>query len=56
MRAFAILVIACLSGPPLAYGQSIAAVPDEAEARTYHVLREDDDWRFLANQSERQEF
>ena len=56
MRTVAILVVTCLWSSPLAHGQSIATGTDEAQARKYHLLREDDDWRFLADQSERQEF
>jgi hypothetical protein len=56
MRTVAILVVTCLSSPSLAQGQSTPPVIDEAQARTYHLLREDDDWRFLADQSERQDF
>jgi Alginate export len=56
MRIVAILVVTCLWCSPLAHGQSMATGADEAQARKYHLLREDDDWRFLADQSERQEF
>ena len=56
MRTVAILVLTCLWYPPMAHGQSSATLSDAARARRYHLLREDDDWRFLADQSEREEF
>src|SRR4051812_44801046 len=56
MPSLAILVVTCLCCPPLAHAQSIAPDTDTARARTYHLLREDDDWRFLAGLSEREDF
>src|SRR6266496_5950878 len=55
MRTVAILVVTCLWCPPLAHGQSIATGADAAQARQYHLLRQDDDWRFLADDRQRQE-
>jgi hypothetical protein len=57
MRTVAIPVVTCLWCPPLAHGQSIATAGDRrGQAREVSLLREDDDWRFLVDQSQRQEF
>ena len=56
MRTVAPLVVLCLWCPPLAHGQSNTTDTDAAQARKYHLLREDDDWRFLADRSQQQEF
>ena len=55
MRSFSILLILCLAAS-LSQAQSIAAPESPAPARTYHLLREDDDWSFLADPAERQDF
>jgi hypothetical protein len=49
------MVFMSLWSPPLAHGQSTPAAESAAPARTYHLLREEDDWRFLADRRERQE-
>jgi hypothetical protein len=56
MRSVAILVVTCLWCSPLARAQSVATGTHAPQARTYHLLREDDDWRFLADESQREEF
>src|SRR5260370_7808289 len=40
----------------LSQGQSIPIAENPTPARTYHLLREDDDWSFLADPAERQDF
>jgi hypothetical protein len=56
MRTLMILVVICFATTPLLRGQSVPAAESPALARIYHLLREDDDWSFLADQAERQEF
>jgi hypothetical protein len=56
MQTLMILLMVCLAMPPLARGQSVPAAESPAPARIYHLLREDDDWSFLADSSRRQEF
>jgi hypothetical protein len=56
MRAFAILIVMSLANPLILRGQSIPTGESSAPARTYHLLREDDDWSFLADTAERQDF
>src|SRR5258706_14665004 len=55
MRTVAILAVTSLCWAPLAHGQSIATVTDAPQPRTYHLLREDDDWTFLAAHSPQQD-
>lgn len=57
MRTFAILVL-FFTATPLSQAQSLPAVESSAPApvRIYHLLREDDDWTFLADPPQRQEF
>ena len=45
-----------LATPPLSRGQSVPTAGSPAPARIYHLLREDDNWSFLADPAERQEF
>jgi len=42
--------------PLLSRGQAVPASESPAPARIYHLLREDDDWSFLADPANRQEF
>jgi hypothetical protein len=56
MRTLMILVVVSLAIPPLSRGQSVPTAESPAPARIYHLLREDDDWSFLADPAERQEF
>jgi hypothetical protein len=55
MRAFAILILMLLASPLISQGQSIPIAESPTPARTYHLLREDDDWSFLADRAERQD-
>src|SRR5271169_1130553 len=56
MRTLMILMVVSLATPPLSGGQSVPTAESPAPARIYHLLREDDDWSFLADPAERQEF
>src|SRR5260221_7516480 len=56
MRILMILMVMSLTSPLLSRGQSVPTTESPAPARIYHLLREDDDWRFLADPAERQEF
>ena len=56
MRTLMILMVVSLATPSLSRGQSVPTVESPAPARIYHLLREDDDWSFLADPAERQEF
>jgi len=51
-----ILTVLFLVTPPLSQGQSVPATESPAPARIYHLLRENDDWSFLADPAERREF
>ena len=51
-----ILTVVFLATPLLSRGQSVPAAESPAPARIYHLLREDDDWSFLADPANRQEF
>src|SRR5712671_4263987 len=56
MRTLMILMAVSLVTPPLSRGQSAPTAESPAPARVYHLLREDDDWSFLADPAERQDF
>jgi Alginate export len=56
VRAFAILIVVLFASPPILRGQSTPTAESSAPSRTYHLLREDDDWSFLANPAQRQDF
>jgi len=56
MRTLTILMIVSFAIPRISEGQSVPTTESPAPARIYHLLREDDDWRFLADPAERQEF
>ena len=56
MRTLMILMVASLATPLLSRGQSVPITESPAPARIYRLLREDDDWSFLADPAERQEF
>jgi hypothetical protein len=56
MRTLMILVFVSFAIPQLSQGQSVPTTESLAPARIYHLLREDDDWSFLADPAERQEF
>src|ERR1700747_382423 len=56
MRTLMILMVLSLATAPLSRGQSVPTAESPAPARIYHLLREDDDWSFLADPAELQEF
>jgi len=56
MRTLMILMIVSLATPPLSRGQSVPTAESPAPTRVYHLLREDDDWSFLADPANRQDF
>jgi len=56
MRTFAILMVMFSASPLFLQGQSIPPAESPPPARIYHLLREDDDWSFLADPTQRQEF
>jgi hypothetical protein len=55
MRTFAMLLLS-LASALLSQAQSAPAAEFPTPVRTYHLLREDDDWSFLADPAQRQEF
>src|SRR5215469_13883803 len=55
MRLFSILLILCLACAKLSQAQSNPAVEPRAPVPAYHLLREDDDWSFLADPAQRQD-
>src|SRR6202161_3010974 len=55
MRTVVIWTVISFVSSLLSQGQSIPIDESPAPARTYHLLREDDDWSFLADRAERQE-
>ena len=56
MRTIVIWIIMCFVSSLLSQAQSIPIDESPTPARTYHMLREDDDWSFLADPTERQDF
>jgi hypothetical protein len=56
MLPSAILILMLLANPLILRGQSIPTAESSTSARTYHLLREDDDWSFLADPAQRQDF
>src|ERR1700721_48805 len=56
MRTVVILIVMSSLSSLLSQGQSIPIAEPPTPARTYHLLREDDDWSFLADSAERQDF
>jgi hypothetical protein len=56
MRTVVILIALSSAVSLLPQGQSIPSDESPPPARTYHLLREDDDWSFLADPAERQDF
>jgi len=56
MRTVVILIVMSFVSSLLSQGQSIPIDESPTPARTYHLLREDDDWSFLADPAERQDF
>ena len=49
-------MVMSFASPPLSQGQAVPPAGSPAPARIYHLLREDDDWSFLADPAQRQEF
>jgi hypothetical protein len=56
MRTLMILMVVSLAIPRLSLGQSVPAAESPPPERIYHLLREDDDWSFLADPALRQDF
>src|SRR6266699_1338972 len=56
MRTVVILIVLSSVSSLLSQGQSIPINESPTPARTYHLLREDDDWSFLGDPAERQDF
>jgi hypothetical protein len=56
MRTLLIFVVMFLAGSLLSRGQPVPAAESPMPARTYHLLREDDDWSFLRDPALRQDF
>jgi len=56
MRTLTILMVISFATPLLSRGQSVPTVESPAPARVYYLLREDDDWSFLADPDKRQDF
>ena len=56
MRRLLIFAVMSLASSLLSRGQSVPAAESAVPARTYHLLREDDDWSFLADPAKRQDF
>src|SRR5258706_71534 len=55
-RTVVILIVLSAVGSLLSQGQSIPIDESPLPQPTYHLLREDDDWSFLADSAERQDF
>src|SRR5689334_8303575 len=55
MRTVVILIVLSSVGSLLSQAQSIPTNESPPPARTYHLLREEDDWSFLADSAERQD-
>lgn len=56
MRTVVILVVLSSVSSLLSQGQSIPIIESQPRVRTYHLLREDDDWSFLSDPARRQDF
>ena len=56
MRTIVIWIVMCFVSSLLSQGQSIPINESPTLARTYHLLREDDDGGFLADREEQQDF
>src|SRR5260370_35706490 len=56
MRIVVMLIVLSSVSSLLSQGQSIPINESPSPARTYHLLREDDDCSFLADPAERQDF
>jgi hypothetical protein len=56
MRRLLVFAVMFLAGSLLSRGQSVPAAESPVQARTYHLLREDDDWSLLADPAKRNDF
>jgi Alginate export len=56
MRTLTILVVVFLASSPISRCQAVPTSESPTPTRVYHLLREDEDWSFLADPAERQEF
>src|ERR1700760_4825698 len=56
MRMVLILAAALLIGVPRANAQAVGTPLSVVQDRSYKLLREDEDWSFLADRSKRQDF
>jgi hypothetical protein len=56
MRTLLIFVVMFLAGSRLSRSQLVPVAESPVPARTYHLLREDDDWSFLVDPTKRQDF
>ena len=56
MRVFVVLIVMSLANPLILRSQSIPTAESAPPLRTYHLLRENDDWSFLADPAQRQDF
>ena len=56
MRTVMILIVLSSVSSLFSQGQSIPINESPLPAPTYHLLREDDDWSFLADSAQRQDF
>ena len=55
MRTALILALSLFVGLPSGYAQTATPLPD-AQARTYRLLREDEDWSFLSDEKTSEDF
>src|SRR6266850_6728702 len=55
IRPFSIVLMLLLASALASEAQSSPAIGPPASGRTYHLLREDDDWKFLADPSQKGE-
>src|SRR5260370_31700956 len=56
IRTLTILMVVSFAIPRVSHGKSVRTTESRAPARSYHLLREDDEWSFLADPAQRQEF